>query len=69
MATGGRLKASISGGGALPGHVDDFFAAIGVNIMEGYGLTETCPVLSVRLPSRIIPGTVGPLIEERKASS
>lgn len=63
MATGGRLKASISGGGALPGHVDDFFAAIGVNIMEGYGLTETCPVLSVRLPSRIIPGTVGPLIE------
>ena len=43
--------------------MDDFFAAIGVNIMEGYGLTETCPVLSVRLPSRIIPGTVGPLIE------
>lgn len=63
-ATGGHLKASISGGGALPGYVDDFFAAIGVKIMEGYGLTETSPVLAVRRHNRIIPGTVGPLIPE-----
>lgn len=62
-ATGGQLRASISGGGALPGYIDDFFAAIGINILEGYGLTETSPVLSVRRPDRIIPGTVGPLIE------
>ncbi len=62
QATGGKLKASISGGGALPGYVDDFFAAIGVRILEGYGLTETSPVLSVRQYNRIIPGTVGPLV-------
>lgn len=62
-ATGGELYASVSGGGALPSYVDEFFAAIGVRILEGYGLTETTPVLSVRLPDRVIPGTVGPLIE------
>ena len=61
-ATGGRLKASLSGGGALPSYIDDFFRAIGVRILEGYGLTETSPVLSVRRMERIIPGTVGPLI-------
>lgn len=61
-ATGGRLKASLSGGGALPSYIDDFFRAIGVRILEGYGLTETSPVLSVRRMERLIPGTVGPLI-------
>jgi len=61
-ATGGHLKASLSGGGALPSYIDDFFRAIGVKILEGYGLTETSPVLSVRLMDRLIPGTVGPLI-------
>ncbi|MCB1199292.1 MAG: AMP-binding protein [Leptospiraceae bacterium] len=66
-ATGGKMKGSISGGGALPGYIDDFFAAIGIKILEGYGLTETCPVLSVRLPGRVIPGTVGPLVEQTEA--
>jgi long-chain acyl-CoA synthetase len=61
-ATGGNLKASLSGGGALPSYIDDFFRAIGVRILEGYGLTETSPVLSVRRMERLIPGTVGPLI-------
>jgi long-chain acyl-CoA synthetase len=61
-ATGGNLRASLSGGGALPSYIDDFFRAIGVRILEGYGLTETSPVLSVRRPTRLIPGTVGPLI-------
>lgn len=61
-ATGGSLKGSISGGGALPDYIDEFFAAVGVNIYEGYGLTETTPVLAVRLPGRIVLGTVGPLV-------
>lgn len=65
-ATGGNLRFSISGGGALPGYVDDFFAAIGIRIIEGYGLTETSPVLSARLPDRIIPGTVGPPIRDTR---
>lgn len=60
-ATGGELKASISGGGALPPYIDEFFMAIGIRILEGYGLTETSPVLAVRRPEKIVPGTVGPL--------
>ena len=63
-ATGGRLRGSISGGGALPGYVDDFFAGIGIKILEGYGLTETTPVLSTRRPERIVTGTVGPVVPE-----
>ena len=59
-ATGGKLRASISGGGALPDYIDEFFAAVGITICEGYGLTETSPVLSVRHPSRVVLGTVGP---------
>ncbi|MES0489298.1 MAG: AMP-binding protein [Leptospirales bacterium] len=61
-ATGGQLRASISGGGALPDYIDEFFAAAGIRICEGYGLTETSPVLSVRHPDRIVLGTVGPAV-------
>jgi long-chain acyl-CoA synthetase len=60
--TGGCLKGAISGGGALPAHVDRFFDAVGLEILEGYGLTETSPVLAVRLPGQVKLGTVGPLI-------
>lgn len=63
-ATGGKLRASVSGGGALPPHVDEFFAAVGLVILEGYGLTETSPVLSVRRPERAVLGTVGPAAPE-----
>ena len=58
-ATGGSLKYSISGGGALPKHIDEFLAAIGVNILEGYGLTETAPLISIRTPNNIQLRTVG----------
>ena len=49
----------VSGGGALPPAVDEFFWAIGVSIVEGYGLTETAPVVAVRPQYRPIFGTVG----------
>ena len=45
---GGRFIAGISGGGALPPAVDRFFDALGILILEGYGLTETAPVIGVR---------------------
>ena len=58
---GGRFKAGISGGGALPEHVDRFFSAAGILLLEGYGLTETAPVLGVRAQNHPVPGTVGPV--------
>ena len=45
---GGRLRTAISGGGALASHVDGFFEAIGIELLVGYGLTETSPVLTCR---------------------
>ncbi len=60
--TGGALRAAISGGGALPPHVDRFFAAVGLTIIEGYGLTETSPVVALRRFDRRVAGTVGPLV-------
>jgi len=57
---GGKFKAGISGGAALPGAVDKFFAAAGIGLLEGYGLTETAPILGVRKYSHPVPGTIGP---------
>ena len=61
---GGRFRFSISGGGALPPYVDRFFQAVGILLLEGYGLTETAPVASVRLQRRPVVGTIGPVLEE-----
>ncbi|PJZ71295.1 long-chain fatty acid--CoA ligase [Leptospira perolatii] len=60
-ATGGKLVATCSGGGALPFHVDQFFNNIGIPVLEGYGLTETSPILAVRTFDKLVLGTVGPL--------
>ncbi|XDD50103.1 long-chain fatty acid--CoA ligase [Leptospira sp. WS92.C1] len=64
QATGGHLKASVSGGGALPLHVDELFNAIGIPVLEGYGLTETSPILSMRTPEQLIVGTVGKIFPQ-----
>jgi len=58
-AVGGELKASVSGGGALQRHVDAFFNDIGINVLEGYGMTETSPVISSRTFKRLVQGSVG----------
>ena len=56
---GGNMSIMISGGGALPQHVGEFFGNIGVMVCEGYGLTETSPLVTVNEPHRQIYGTVG----------
>jgi long-chain acyl-CoA synthetase len=63
-ATGGRLRGAISGGGLMPPHVDRFFRVIEVPILVGYGLTETSPVVTVRLEERNVLGTIGRAIPE-----
>ncbi|AFZ56250.1 long-chain fatty acid--CoA ligase [Anabaena cylindrica FACHB-243] len=58
-ATGGKIKQVISGGGALPRHIDNFFEIVGVEILQGYGLTETSPVTNARRPWRNLRGSSG----------
>jgi len=60
--TGGRLKFMISGGAALPKNVGEFFGNLGIKILEGFGLTETSPVMAVTEFDRQIYGTVGRVI-------
>jgi len=64
LGAGGSLAATISGGGALPIHIDKFFNYVGIPVLEGYGLTETSPVISVRSKLNLVVGTVGPPIRE-----
>jgi long-chain acyl-CoA synthetase len=59
QATGGQVKQLISGGGSLARHIDIFFEIIGVQLVVGYGLTETAPVLSARRPWRNLRGAAG----------
>ena len=56
---GNNFRGGVSGGGALPPQIDEFFWAIGVNLVEGYGLTETAPVVSVRPFRSPVFGTIG----------
>ncbi|MGF1513734.1 MAG: AMP-dependent synthetase/ligase [Elainellaceae cyanobacterium] len=59
-AVGGQVGYLVSGGGSLAKHLDLFYEIIGVELLQGYGLTETSPITNVRRPGRNFRGTSGP---------
>ena len=65
-ALGGNIVYIVSGGAALQPRLAHIFWADGIKVMEGYGLTETSPVIAVNNPltGEVMFGTVGPVIEE-----
>jgi long-chain acyl-CoA synthetase len=58
-ALGGRVRHVIAGGAAVSREIVDFFAAAGIEVLQGYGLTETSPVIAYNRPGRSRSGTVG----------
>jgi len=64
-ALGGNLRCIVSGGGALQPRLARVFWAAGIRVMEGYGLTETSPVIAVGgfEPENNLIGTVGPVVD------
>ncbi len=63
-ALGGAVRFIVSGGGALQAHVDEFFNRAGICLLNGYGLTETAPVISIRTPQDNVLTTAGKKLPE-----
>ena len=61
-ALGGRCEYAISGSAPLGDRLGHFFHALGLVVLEGYGLTETTAPISINLPSKFVIGTVGPAL-------
>jgi long-chain acyl-CoA synthetase len=70
-AFGGRVKTFVSGGAPLGIDTGNWFASVGISILEGYGLTETSPVIAINTPLEHRMGTVGkplPIVECKLAA-
>ena len=63
---GGRLKLAISGGGALPEYIDEWIDALGIRIVNSYGMTECSPSIAGRALNCDIFGTTGPALDGTK---
>jgi long-chain acyl-CoA synthetase len=61
---GGELKFVVSGGGSIADHLEDFFEIVGIEILGGYGLTETSPITNVRRIHRNVRGADGEPLPE-----
>ncbi|MGB0346322.1 MAG: AMP-dependent synthetase/ligase, partial [Balneolaceae bacterium] len=60
--TGGEIRLFVSGGAALPPDIDLFFKCAGLTILQGYGLTETSPVMAANKPGNEVVGVVGQVV-------
>jgi long-chain acyl-CoA synthetase len=60
---GGKLRAFVSGGAALNPDIGNFFLALGIKILQGYGQTESSPLISANRPEKIRIDTVGPAVK------
>lgn len=67
QGTGGAIKFVVSGGGSIAEHLEDFFEIVGIEILGGYGLTETSPVTHVRRPWRNLRGADGQPLPDTQA--
>jgi long-chain acyl-CoA synthetase len=56
---GGRLRAAISGGAALPPDISRVFIGLGLTVLQGYGLTETSPIACANRPDDNVPASIG----------